>query len=104
MHLQRQSNLTRTTTAQVIFSVSGPVGQRTKMITLQEAKHLVHLAFGIFSAFPTDAALQLGASSNFLLETLTTAQAFENVNIYVLLLKTRHLKRVAIRHQQRPVF
>ena len=35
----------------------------------------------------------------FLLERLMTAQGFENVNIYVLLFKTRHLKPVATRHQ-----
>ena len=35
----------------------------------------------------------------FLLERLMTAQAFKNVNIYILFLKTRYLKLAATRHQ-----
>ena len=37
----------------------------------------------------------------FLLERLMTAQAFENVNIYILFSKTRYLKPAATRHQLR---
>ena len=37
----------------------------------------------------------------FLLERLMTAQAFENVNIYILFFKTRYLKPAATRHQLR---
>ena len=39
------------------------------------------------------------ANYQVVLVRLMTAQAFENVNIYILLLKTSHLKPVATRHQ-----
>ena len=51
-----------------------------------------------FQCFPTRRCTTTRGILQFLLETLMTAQAFENVNIYVLLLTTRHLKRLATRH------